>query len=192
MYDAALHFSAVASARGEHSPALAALSSRPFVLATIHRAENTDEPQRLRTILEALISLSKEIDVVWPLHPRTRGVLSKLGLDVNLAAGLHRIEPLGYLDMIQMEQSAQMIVTDSGGVQKEAFFFGKPCVTLRDETEWIELEEAGWNRLAPPTSAAGLRTAFRAALGTTGRPIEPYGRGDAARRIADILQASLQ
>ena len=190
MYDASLHFSAIASARGEPSQALAALSSRPFVLATIHRAENTDEPQRLRTILEAFISLSKEIDVVWPLHPRTRGVLAKLGLDVNGAAGLHCIEPLGYLDMIQMEQSAQMIVTDSGGVQKEAFFFGKPCVTLRDETEWVELVEAGWNRLAPPTSAAALQTAFRAALGTTGKAIEPYGQGDAARRIADILQAS--
>ena len=190
MYDAALHFSAIANARVDRPPVLAALSGRPFVLATVHRAENTDEPQRLHTILEAFIALSEEIEVVWPLHPRTRGVLARLGLNTNSGTGLHCIEPLGYLDMIQMEQSAQMIVTDSGGVQKEAFFFGKPCVTLRDETEWIELVEAGWNRLAPPTSAAALQTAFRATLGTTGKAIEPYGRGDAARRIADILQAS--
>jgi len=190
MYDAALHFAAVASGRNAPSASFAKVAGRPFVLATVHRAENTDEPERLRHIVSALVALAGDIDVVWPLHPRTRGVLANLGLDVNAKAGLHCIEPLGYLDMIQMEQSAQMIVTDSGGVQKEAFFFGKPCVTLRDETEWIELVEAGWNRLAPPTSAAALQTAFRAALGTTGKAIEPYGRGDAARRIADILQAS--
>jgi len=192
MCDAALHFVAVAAARTQGPQVLEGLSGRPFVLATIHRAENTDNSEALQTIVQALFELARDIDVVWPLHPRTRGVLANLGLDVNAKAGLHCIEPLGYLDMIQMEQSAQMIVTDSGGVQKEAFFFGKPCVTLRDETEWIELVEAGWNRLAPPTSAEALQTAFRAALGTTGKAIEPYGRGDAARRIADILQASSQ
>lgn len=190
MYDAALHFSAMARARSERPLALAALSGRPFVLATIHRAENTDEPLRLRAIVEALIALSSEIDVVWPLHPRTRGVLARLGLDVNAKTGLHCVEPLGYLDMIEMEQSAEMVVTDSGGVQKEAFFFQKPCVTLRDETEWVELVDSGWNRLAPPTSAAALRTAFRSALGTSGALVRPYGEGDAARRIADILRGS--
>jgi UDP-GlcNAc3NAcA epimerase len=191
MYDAALHFSAVAGARSEHPLVLERLSGRPFVLATIHRAENTDNIDCLRAIVQALIALASDIDVVWPLHPRTRGALAKLGLDVNAKTGLHCIAPLGYLDMIEMEQAAQLVVTDSGGVQKEAFFFGKPCVTLRDETEWVELVEAGWNRLAPPTSAAALQKAFRAALGTSGKAIEPYGRGDAARRIADILQGSL-
>jgi UDP-GlcNAc3NAcA epimerase len=191
MYDAALHFAAVASARSEHPLVLEQLSGRPFVLATVHRAENTDNIDCLRAIVQALIALASDIDVVWPLHPRTRGALAKLGLDVNAKTGLHCIEPLGYLDMIEMEQAAQLVVTDSGGVQKEAFFFGKPCVTLRDETEWVELVEAGWNRLAPPTSAAALQKAFRAALGTSGKAIEPYGRGDAARRIADILQGSL-
>ena len=187
MYDAALHFSAVARARSERPSALTALSGRPFVLATIHRAENTDEQKRLYTILEGLIALSSEIDVVWPCHPRTRGVLSRLRVDVNAAAGLHCVEPLGYLDMIEIEQSAQMVVTDSGGVQKEAFFFGKPCVTLRDETEWVELVESGWNRLAPPMSSDSLLGAFRAALGTTGAPIQPYGEGAAADLIARIL-----
>ena len=133
------------------------------------------------------MTLSSEIDVVLPCHPRTRGVLSRLGVDVKTARGLHYVEPLGYLDMIEMEQSAQMVVTDSGGVQKEAFFFGKPCVTLRDETEWVELVESGWNRLAPPLSSDSLLGAFRAALGTTGAPVQPYGDGDAADRIARIL-----
>lgn len=191
MYDAALHFSAVARARSERPQALAALSGRPFVLATVHRAENTDKPHRLRAIVEALTALSGDIDVVWPLHPRTRGVLARLGTDVNAAKGLHCIEPLGYLDMIEMEQSTEMVVTDSGGVQKEAFFFQKPCVTLRDETEWVELIEAGWNRLAPPTSTSALQTAFRSALGSSGQPVRPYGEGDAARRIAKVLQGAL-
>ena len=191
MYDAALHFSALARARSERPSVLAALWGRPFVLATVHRAENTDEPQRLRAIVEALIALAGEIDVVWPLHPRTRGVLARLGLDVNATTGLHCVEPMGYLDMIEMEQAAQLIVTDSGGVQKEAFFFGKPCVTLREETEWVELVDAGWNRLAPPQSEAALLAAFRSALGSSGNPVRPYGEGDAARRIADILQEGL-
>jgi len=192
MYDAALHFAAIARRREARSATFAKVGGRPYVLATVHRAENTDEPERLRQIVQALFALARDIDVVWPMHPRTQGVLARLDLGVNAKKGLHCIGPLGYLDMIEMEQSAEMVITDSGGVQKEAFFFGKPCVTLRDETEWIELVEAGWNRLAPPTSAAELQTAFRAALGTKGKAIEPYGRGDAARRIADILQASSQ
>lgn len=190
MFDAALHFAAVARGRSERPSVFEQSSGRPFVLATIHRAENTENAECLQVIVQALIVLAKDIDVVWPVHPRTRSVLAKLGLDVNAKKGLHCTEPLGYLDMIEMEQSAQMVVTDSGGVQKEAFFFRKPCVTLRDETEWVELVEAGWNRLAPPTSAEALLKAFRSALGTAGQMIEPYGRGDAARRIADILQGS--
>lgn len=190
MYDAALHFSGVASDRSERPLALSALFGRPFVLATIHRAENTDDPKRLRSVTRALSELSREIEVVFPCHPRTRGVLSRLGMDVDAEIGLHYVEPLGYLDMIEMEQSAQMVVTDSGGVQKEAFFFSKPCVTLRDETEWTELVESGWNRLAPPTSSDRLLRAFRAALGTTGSPIQPYGKGDAAVRIARVLSGA--
>jgi UDP-GlcNAc3NAcA epimerase len=190
MFDAARHFAEVARGRSERPSVLEQLSGRPFVLATIHRAENTESAECLQAIVQALIALANDIDVVWPVHPRTRSALAKLDLDVNARKGLHCTEPLGYLDMIEMEQAAQLVVTDSGGVQKEAFFFGKPCVTLRDETEWIELVEAGWNRLAPPTSAEVLLKIFRSALGTSGQAIEPYGRGDAARRIADILQGS--
>lgn len=190
MYDAALHFASAAVARSTRSAIFATLAGQPYVLATVHRAENTDEPERLRAIVQALVALADEVDVVWPVHPRTRSGLAKLGLDVGTTKGLHCTEPFGYLDMIEMEQAAQLVVTDSGGVQKEAFFFGRPCVTLRDETEWVELVEAGWNRLAPPTSAEALLKAFRAALGTSGQAINPYGCGDAARRIAGILQGS--
>lgn len=188
MYDAALHFSAIASARSERPAAWTSLGGRPFVLATIHRAENTDDSQRLRVIVAALSTLAREIDVVCPLHPRTRAAMERLGIRLEAQPSMHVVAPLGYLDMIEMERSAQMIVTDSGGVQKEAFFFGKPCVTLRDETEWVELVDAGWNRLAPPHSEEALLATFRSALGSSGRFVRPYGEGDAARRIVDILQ----
>ena len=187
MFDAALHFSGVARAREQRHPVFADLAGRPFVLATVHRAENTDTPSRLRVIVEALAALAGEIDVVWPMHPRTRNVLAQMGMAVESSPGMHCVEPLGYLDMIELEQATQMVVTDSGGVQKETFFFGKPCVTLRDETEWVELIESGWNRLAPPTSVAALRAAFHAALGSVGAPVRPYGEGDAAQRIARVI-----
>jgi UDP-GlcNAc3NAcA epimerase len=187
MFDAALHFSQVARARTVRHPVFATLTDRPFVLATVHRAENTDAPERLCVIVDALVALSAEIDVVWPMHPRTLKVLAQSGTSLDAFAAIHCVDPLGYLDMIEMEQSAQMVVTDSGGVQKETFFFGKPCVTLRDETEWVELIDAGWNRLAPPTSVSSLTTAFHSALGSVGRPVRPYGDGDAAQHIARTL-----
>jgi UDP-GlcNAc3NAcA epimerase len=187
MYDAALHFSALARARSVRHPVFAALAGRPFVLATVHRAENTDEAERLRVIVDALVELARETDVVWPLHPRTRKVLMQQGALLGSTPSLHCVEPLGYLDMLEMEQAAALVVTDSGGVQKETFFFGRPCVTLRDETEWVELVAAGWNRLARPTSVAALMAAFHAALGSVGEPVRPYGNGDAAQRIARVL-----
>jgi UDP-GlcNAc3NAcA epimerase len=187
MFDAALHFSGLARARTARHAVFAELAGRPFVLATVHRAENTDAPDRLRVIVAALAALAAEIDVVWPMHPRTRKVLAQHGATVQLPVSLRCVEPLGYLDMIEMEQSARMVVTDSGGVQKEAFFFGKPCVTLREETEWVELVDAGWNRLAPPTLVAAVLSQFHAALGSVGAPVRPYGDGDAAQRIARTL-----
>ena len=188
MYDAVLRFAEVAASRATRPAVTAALAGRPFVLATVHRAENTDVPERLQAIVDALRVLAGEIDIVWPLHPRTRKVLATLGIDVDAVPSLHVVGPLGYLDMIELQAAAQLVVTDSGGVQKEAFFFARPCVTLRDETEWVELVDAGWNRLAPPTSAEMLVAAMRAAIGSTGRPVRPYGDGDAAQRIAGILR----
>ena len=101
------------------------------------------------------------------------------------------IDPVGYLDMVQLEKFAALIATDSGGVQKEAFFYQVPCVTLRDETEWVELVESGWNRLAPPVYSDALVSAIEAALGSTGRAVQPYGDGQAASSIAARLSADL-
>lgn len=193
MYDVALHHGARVGRQGGMLGQLATRGVRPgeFCLATIHRAENTDHPERLASIADGLIAFAREIPVVWPLHPRTRGVLAGQGKLKALMEALILIEPLGYLDMVQMEKYAALIATDSGGVQKEAFFHRVPCVTLRDETEWTELVEAGWNRVAPPADAASVLANLRASVGTRGSEIAPYGDGDASRRIVDRLAADL-
>jgi UDP-GlcNAc3NAcA epimerase len=194
MYDVALHHGARV---GKHGGILGKLAAeravRPgeYCLATIHRAENTDHPDRLASIVQGLIAFAKDIPVVWPLHPRTRGVLASQGKLEVLAQAVILVEPLGYLDMVQMEKYAALIATDSGGVQKEAFFHRVPCVTLRDETEWNELVQAGWNRVAPPRDAESVLADLRASLGTTGRNIAPYGTGDAASQIVQRMAADL-
>jgi len=117
-----------------------------YILSTIHRAENTDDSQRLKAIFEALNEISKEIQIVLPLHPRTKNILKTS--DIVLSSNIIIIEPIGYLKMVYLIKNAKMIMTDSGGLQKEAFFFEKPCITLRDETEWIELIENKFNVLS--------------------------------------------
>jgi UDP-GlcNAc3NAcA epimerase len=194
MYDVALHHGARVGKQGGMLGRLAAergLRPGEYCLATIHRAENTDRLDRLGTIVEGLAAFARDIPVVWPLHPRTRGVLASQGKLEALAQAVILVEPLGYLDMVQMEKYAALIATDSGGVQKEAFFHRVPCVTLRDETEWKELVEAGWNRIAPPQGAASVLAALRASLGTEGKQVAPYGKGDAASRILQRLAADL-
>lgn len=187
MYDVALHHGKRAAEAGEGVLAALGLVGKPFVLATIHRAENTDVPERLRAIVGGLVQVAKELSVVWPLHPRTRGVLEQQGLLAQLSSSVQLIEPQGYLDMIRLEQAAMVIATDSGGVQKEAFFHGVPCITLRDETEWVELVQAGWNRLVPPLDASTIATAVLSVRGQTGAIVKPYGNGDAAKRIVACL-----
>ncbi|MBN1874330.1 MAG: UDP-N-acetylglucosamine 2-epimerase (non-hydrolyzing), partial [Anaerolineae bacterium] len=120
------------------------LAEKGFLLATVHRAENTDDPTRLRAILDAFAALDEPI--VFPVHPRTRARIESLNLKSKIK-NLKSIEPVGYLDMVRLEQAARMILTDSGGIQKEAYWLGVPCVTLRDETEWVETIETGWNVL---------------------------------------------
>jgi UDP-GlcNAc3NAcA epimerase len=154
-----------------------------FLLATIHRAENTDDSTRFDAIVGGLAEASLHQPVVWPVHPRTRVLLA--GRD--LPDSVHLIDPVGYLDMVRLERTCAAVVTDSGGVQKEAFFHGKQCVTVRDETEWVELVELGWNRLTPPTSSAVLVESINDALMATGRPGEPYGTGKAGESIAAAL-----
>ena len=186
MYDVALYHGARVSAE---EGILKQLNLKPggYVLATVHRAENTDALERLGAIVDALEVIAENMRVIWPLHPRTRAVLLQAGRLERLSRKVTLIEPVGYLDMVQLEKYAALIATDSGGVQKEAFFYGVPCVTLRDETEWVELVESGWNRLAPPVDAQSLVRVIKAALGSRGDSVTPYGTGSAAQAIVDKL-----
>ena len=186
MYDVAQHFG------NRMKPGIGlmqqlGLTEKNYVLATIHRQENTDYADRLISIVDALITTAKNLPVVWPLHPRTRGLLQKCGQLAVLERHVKLIEPIGYLDMIQIEKYAAVIATDSGGVQKEAFFYQVPCVTLRDETEWIELIESGWNRLARPGNSNEIHQAIIQAVGTHGKCINPYGNGNASVEIVKCL-----
>ena len=195
MYDATLFFGAKAE---RHSQIIQNLGLTPkdYVLATMHRAENTDDLDRMSTILDALRKISNQIKVVLPLHPRTRKRLEIHGLSLKhqslfpesrRSSRLICIDPLGYLDMLMLEKKAAVIVTDSGGVQKEAYFHSVPCVTMREETEWVELVEMGWNRLAPPDTA-DIATIALGAIGTKGKRALPYGKGNAAEKIREILE----
>ncbi|NPV70694.1 MAG: UDP-N-acetylglucosamine 2-epimerase (non-hydrolyzing) [Firmicutes bacterium] len=216
MYDAALYYGDRAERRSDVLRRLD-LSSRGYVLATVHRAENTDDPVALRSIFEGLALAGREIPVVMPLHPRTRTRLAEHGLldryagAVRLAepcagavrltephagaaplprphaGAVHLTDPVGYLDMLMLEKHARLIATDSGGVQKEAFFYSVPCVTLRGETEWTELVESEWNRLVPPRSASEVSQGIIESLDRRGTPVKPYGLGDASERIARVL-----
>lgn len=190
MFDVALLHGGRVDAEGGALQRLALEPGR-YVLTTIHRAENTDVPERLEHIVDALIGLAGELPVVWPVHPRTRGILSGSSRWSDIERAITIIDPVRYLDMVQLEKFAALIATDSGGVQKEAFFYEVPCVTLRDETEWTELVEAGWNRLAPPSSCEAMVAAFRAALGSKGAAIRPYGKGDAAKTIVTHLAQAI-
>jgi UDP-GlcNAc3NAcA epimerase len=187
MYDAALHYCGQAE---RSSSVLRRLALEPggYVLATVHRAENTDDPARLNTIFEALNRLARDIAVVVPLHPRTRLALARLRW--RAGAGLRVIDPVGYLDMVMLESRARLIATDSGGIQKEAYFYRVPCATLRTETEWVELTASGWNALVPPASADRVYRRLRSLLEfrpPAGR-MRPYGEGRAAEVIARQLQ----
>lgn len=163
-----------------------ALAPGCYVLATIHRAENTDEPERLSTIITELTKVAHELPVVIPMHPRTRRALD--AMDLSLCKTLTVLEPQCYPAMLALLCNAAVVATDSGGLQKEAYFAAVPCVTLRDETEWTETVTSGWNTLAPP-SARGAAALIRKA--SECKPSSPpptvYGSGDAARAILDIL-----
>ena len=141
MYDASLFYKE--KARKPQLPAKLDIKGGDFVLCTIHRAENTDDSQRLKNIFQGLGD-SGEV-IILPLHPRTRAKIADYG--IAIPENVWAIDPVGYLEMVWLEANCRLVATDSGGVQKEAYFFGKPCVTMRDETEWVELVEAGSNVL---------------------------------------------
>lgn len=191
MYDAALYFGKRAI---NQSQVLATLGVEPkqYILTTIHRAENTDDPARLGAIAKGLIDLSHRYPVVWPVHPRTKGVLQSMGLLEELSKHLILSDPAGYLDMVMLEKQAMLIVTDSGGVQKEAFFHRVPCITLRTETEWVELVEMGWNQLVDPSQGFDLLNAAQSSLKAKPRSdLQPYGHGNAAERIVQAMRQNL-
>jgi UDP-GlcNAc3NAcA epimerase len=161
-----------------------------YILATIHRAENTDNVEQLKSILGALQKISREIAIVLPLHPRTRKKVQKLGLEVT-GENILLTEPVSYLNMVYLLERCRLVLTDSGGLQKEAYFFKKPCVTLRDETEWVELVDNGFNYVAG-TGVENIYAAFK-------RFIEKeidfnqnlYGDGLAGEKIVKIICENL-
>ena len=164
------------------------IAANAYILATIHRAENADNRARLSAILGGLAELAREYPVVLPLHPRTRRTIEADDDLRDFARALLVTEPVGYLDMARLQAGATVIATDSGGVQKEAYFHCVPCVTFREETEWQELVESGWNRLCPPSSVRAVSAALRSAIGVHGEEAgKLYGDGRAAERIAAIL-----
>lgn len=183
MYDAALLFGDIANSNSNKIDELK-IEKKNYFLATVHRAENTDNTQRLKAILTALNDLSKNKPVVLPLHPRTKKYIDAEKLNSYLE-GLLTVEPLSYLDMVALEKSAVVIITDSGGVQKEAYFHGVPCVTLRDETEWVETVEAGWNTIVGADRDNILDAVTKAKKGNV---IEDYGQGKASEKIVELLK----
>ncbi|MEZ0346261.1 MAG: UDP-N-acetylglucosamine 2-epimerase (non-hydrolyzing) [Infirmifilum sp.] len=161
------------------------VGSGEYMVVTVHRAENTDDPARLERIAKLLMSLGRQVPVVFPVHPRTRSRLASLGLLKALEASVVLTEPLGYLDFIKLIKHSRLVVTDSGGAQREAYLLQVPAVVLRDRTEWVELVEAGWVKLLPPSLATADEVlSFRAREYVSGL----LGDGRAAERIVKIIE----
>ncbi len=180
MQDAALYYAKKSAFR---SRIIKELDLGEFVLCTLHRAENTDHIKRLKNILQALTEINEEITLLIPLHPRTRKVIEEMGLKVPGKI----IDPVGYFDMLELLKHTSLVITDSGGLQKEAFFFEKHCVTLRDETEWVELVNGGYNQLAG-TNAEGILKAWKEMkVKQSDFTADLYGGGKAAEKIVKEL-----
>jgi UDP-GlcNAc3NAcA epimerase len=187
MYDGYLFLKRIALNR---STVLQKLDLRPksYFLATIHRQENTDDYKRLSDIFEAFEAIVEEkFPLVIPLHPRTRDALNRFKIKIISNSHLRLIEPVGYLDMIQLEANARIIFTDSGGVQKEAYFAGIPCVTLRDETEWVETVESGVNFLTAADVNTTVEAYEKALEASVQLKTGIYGDGHAAKKIVATL-----
>lgn len=159
------------------------LGNKNFILATIHRAENTNNPKRLGEICNALNQISKEIQIVLPLHPRTRAILK----DQNLKLDIKVIDPVGYFDMLALLEGCSLVMTDSGGLQKEAYFFNKYCLTLRDQTEWVELVDVGANTLVGADINTILNGFHKAMASKVVAQNNLYGNGRASELIAKTI-----
>jgi len=170
------------------SPTQKTIESSPYILVTFHRAENTDHSSRLMKIVHNLCATSELYRVVIPLHPRTRVALRKMGLLEQLQQHCEVIEPVGFLQMIHLINHSTLVVTDSGGLQKEAFFLDKHCVVMRDETEWLELVELGAARLWHIDSDSNLATNIEQCLRTPITNRAPYGNGNSSELITNTLR----
>ncbi len=188
MYDVSLFYRKKALERSSILQKMG-LSERNYVLTTCHRAENTDDPKKLKSIIDALAIIAEGIPVVFPIHPRTRKLLENYNLLDSLKK-VTLVDPLPYMDMVRLEQSSKVILTDSGGVQKEAFFYGVPCITMRDETEWIETVHAGWNTLTGANTNAIIDAFLASDKPPQRMATTPYGEGNASELcLKAILQA---
>lgn len=187
MFDVALFYAERSKA---NSTVLARLGVMPkkYILATCHRAENTNSRDRLAAILIDMAKLASEMPVILPLHPRTAMAVDKFGLN-DLLIPLTLTEPLSFLDMVALERNAIAILTDSGGVQKEAFFYNTPCITMRDETEWTETIKSGWNYLVKVLEQSVYEITLKALQHEYQQSdCQPYGDGNAAARILSHLE----
>ena len=182
MQDAAIFYAQTSEARS-NVIATNNLKGKTFVLCTCHRAENTDDPKRLQSIISALEKIHQTAEVVLPLHPRTKKKLAEFGIKPNITL----IDPVGYFDMIELLKNCEIVATDSGGLQKEAFFFKKPCLTMRDETEWVELIEHNFNAIVGADEAK-IVAAFESRQNfNPDYNINLYGNGKASEVIAQEL-----
>jgi UDP-GlcNAc3NAcA epimerase len=184
MQDAALYY---AERSAEKSVVLKQnnLVSNNFILATIHRQENTDNPERLIGILDALNEIAKEIPIVVPMHPRTKNIIAREDLKIEFKV----IDPVGYFDMLELLKHCKLVLTDSGGLQKEAYFFNKYCITLRTETEWIELIKNGFNTLVGSDKNAIIEAYHNYKSKPFIKSIELYGAGQASANIRLTLES---
>ena len=176
MQDAAIFYSKKEQAPNFRIP-------EEFILSTIHRAENTDNDKRLSSILSGLNFIAKSTPIILPLHPRTKNIIKKGSFDIN---NLTIVEPVGYLEMVYLLQRSKIVMTDSGGLQKEAFFFKKPCITLRDETEWVELVKGGFNTLVGANEKL-IKNAFKNQSYNIDFNVNLYGEGSACKNIVEKL-----
>lgn len=182
MQDAAIYYEAKAYSKSTILHDLC-LEKGKFILGTIHRAENTDDLTRLKEIVSALNEVNAKNMLVVPLHPRTRHVFANNNIHIDFTI----IDPLGYFDMLQLLTNCSLVITDSGGLQKEAYFFNKFCVTLRDETEWIELVEKGYNKLAGANKEDIIAFVNGFLNKKFVRGLELYGGGKSARVMCEKL-----
>ncbi len=173
-------------------PLIDTLAPKGYALVTLHRAESTDDEEILRSLLESIAELSQAMPVLFPMHPRTKSSLERAGLDniVDDRPALHCVPPMSYGRFVRAQAESRVVVTDSGGVQKEAYMLGVPCLTLREETEWPETISSGWNRLLG-FRPADLSADCRDAGIPEGEPPAWFGDGHAAERIADAVTAVL-